>query len=203
MFIVSKDIMNELEKDFKKYLVASYLIKNTDFKTFEILFTYSSTLEDLKASGLTEKKLRNIMKQLEEEGYIEWVYKSNTKHKPSVLKNLASEKIASEQDRKAIKLEKFKKMKATRKANSDIEEIWSLYPNKRGKAYAVKKIEKLLQIYSKEELIRAVERYKKEKEDAEMKYIKYGSTFFDDGYLDYIDENYQQLIKEEEERKKE
>lgn len=203
MFIVSKDIMNELEKDFKKYLVASYLIKNTDFKTFEILFTYSSTLEDLKASGLTEKKLRNIMKQLEEEGYIEWVYKSNTKHKPSILKNLASEKIVSEQDRKAIKLEKFKKMKATRKANSNIEEIWSLYPNKRGKAYAVKKIEKLLQIYSKEELIRAVERYKKEKEDTEMKYIKYGSTFFDDGYLDYIDENYQRLIKEEEERKKE
>ena len=200
MFIISKDIMNELEKDFKKYLVTSYLIKNTDFKTFEILFTYSATLEDLKASGLTEKKLRNIMKQLEEEGYIEWVYKSNTKHKPSVLKNLVSEKIASEQDRKAIKLEKFKKMKATRKVNSDIEEIWSLYPNKRGKAYAIKKIEKLLQIYSKEELIRAIKRYKNEKKDTDMRYIKYGSTFFNDGYLDYTDENYQQLIKEEEKR---
>lgn len=192
MFIIPKDIMDELEKDLKKYLVASYLIKNTDFTTenFEILFTYSKALRDLSSCGITLQNLKTIMKQLEEEGHIEWIYKSNSKYKLSVIKNLMNKKIETNQEQTTTKSEKFKKMKATRKANSDIEEIWSLYPNKRGKAYAVKKIEKLLQIYSKEELIRAVERYKKEKEDTEMKYIKYGSTFFDDGYLDYIDENY-------------
>ena len=167
MFIIPKDIMDELEKDFKKYLVASYLIKNTDFRreNFEILFTYSKALRDLSSCGITLQNLKTIMKQLEEEGHIEWIYKSNSKYKLSVIKNLMNKKIEANQEQTTTKSEKFKKMKATRKANSDIEEIWSLYPNKRGKAYAVKKIEKLLQIYSKEELIRAVERYKEEKED--------------------------------------
>ena len=193
-------------KYYLKYNVLSYIVFETNFnpdgyeglKKFELYFTYSSTLEDLKASGLTEKKLRNVMKQLEEEGYIEWVYKSNTKHKPSVLKNLVSEKIALEQEQTTTKPKKKKsdKLKAPKEVNPDIEEIWSKYPNKKGKTDAVKGIEKALKEHSKEEMIRAVERYKEEKKGVDIKYIKNGSTFFNTGYIDYLDENYQQNINE-------
>ena len=61
------------DKDYLKFNVLNYIVFETNFnsdgyeglKKFELYFTYSSTLEDLKASGLTEKKLRNIIKQLE------------------------------------------------------------------------------------------------------------------------------------------
>lgn len=210
MFWALPEEVREWQKNTKYYLkynVLSYIVFGTNFnpdgyeglKKFELYFTYSSTLEDLKASGLTEKKLRNIMKQLEEEGYIEWVYKSNTKHKPSILKNLASEKIALEQEQtttKPKKESKPKKPKEPKEINPDIEEIWSKYPNKKGKTDAVKYIEKALKEHSKEELIRAEERYKEEKKGIDIKYIKNGSTFFNTGYIDYLDENYQQNINE-------
>lgn len=197
-------------KYYLKYNVLSYIVFETNFnpdgykdlQRFELYFTYSATLEDLKPSGLTLQKLKTIMKQLEEEGYIEWVYKSNTKHKPSILKNLASEKIALEQEQTTTKHKKKKvdKPKEPKEVNPDIEEIWSKYPNKKGKTEAVKYIEKALNKYSKEELIRAEERYKEEKKGVDIKYIKNGSTFFNSGYIDYLDENYQKFINEKEEK---
>ena len=42
-----------------------------------------------------------------------------------------------------------------------------------------------------EELLRAIERYKTELEkDAEWRKPQNGSTFFNSGYVDYLDENY-------------
>lgn len=193
-------------KYYLKYNVLSYIVFETNFnpdgykdlKRFELYFTYSSTLEDLKPSGLTEKKLRNIMKQLEEEGYIEWIYKSNTKHKQSIIKNLISEKIALEQEQtttKAKKESKPKKPKEPKEINPDAEYIWSLYPNKKGKDTAIKKIEGLLKKYTVKELETFVERYKREKQGVDIQYIKNGSTFFTSGYKDYTDENYQETTK--------
>lgn len=70
------------------------------------------------------------------------------------------------------------------------KEIWAIYPNKRGIANAKKSINKLLDHYSKDELMRAVKRYDSECKGKEIKYIKIGSTFFNSGYEDYLDENY-------------
>lgn len=71
------------------------------------------------------------------------------------------------------------------------EELWQLYPNKKGKATAKKKAVKLLEEISFTELKRAVERYAKETESKDKQYIKHGSTFFTSGYVDYLDDNYQ------------
>lgn len=195
-------------KYYLKYNVLSYIVFETNFnpngynglQRFELYFTYSATLEDLKPSGLTLQKLKTIMKQLEEEGYIEWVYKSNTKHKPSIIKNLISEKIAEEQTAtttKEKKESKPRKPKEPKQSNPDAEYIWSLYPNKKGKDTAIKKIEKLLKEYTKEQLETIVERYKREKQGVDLQYIKNGSTFFNGGYKDYTDENYQENIEDE------
>lgn len=78
---------------------------------------------------------------------------------------------------------------------SDYEYIWSLYPNKKGKAQAMKKIPKLLNQYGKETLVKVIERYTLEIKDKDKQYIKHGNTFFNGGYVDYLDENYQEDMK--------
>lgn len=83
-----------------------------------------------------------------------------------------------------------------RNSNQDIEEIWSLYPLKKGKANAIKKIPKLLKEYGKEQIVRCIERYIEEikKENKSKEFILHGSTFFNGRYIDYLDCNYQENI---------
>ena len=76
--------------------------------------------------------------------------------------------------------------------------IWRLYPKKKGKAQAYKKIPGLISKYGFEQLERAVKRYKDEinNENTENKYIAYGSTFFNSKYMDYLDDNYENIEKD-------
>ena len=80
----------------------------------------------------------------------------------------------------------------------DYEEIWELYPNKKGKSQFLKKIDKLLNTYSKEQITRCIDRYIKDvdvRRKNGFKELKYqnGSTFFNSGYVDYLDENYEDV----------
>lgn len=79
---------------------------------------------------------------------------------------------------------------------SQCDELWKLYPNKKGKQEAYKKIPKILEEYSLEELRRSVERYSKEVEGRDKQYIQKGSTFFNGGYVDYLDENYEEVSQD-------
>lgn len=77
--------------------------------------------------------------------------------------------------------------------NKIIEEIWSAYPNKKGKADSIKKIPKILKTVSKDKLIQAIERYKADVEKQRnngFKTLNYanGSTFFNGRYMDYLEE---------------
>lgn len=87
------------------------------------------------------------------------------------------------------------------------EEIWKAYPNKKGKAKSITYINKILKFISKEELLRCIDRYKQDVENQRangFKTLAYknGSTFFNGGYIDYIDKNYQEDKKEIERPKK-
>ena len=73
------------------------------------------------------------------------------------------------------------------------DKLWNMYPKKKGKDKAYKKIAKLLKEYSLEELMRCVERYSKEVKGKDKQYIKQGDTFFNGGYVDYLDENYEEV----------
>lgn len=73
------------------------------------------------------------------------------------------------------------------------EKCWALYPNKKGKGSISKtKIKKLYDTVGEEQFIRCIERYKKETTGTDKQYIKHGSTFFNSGYVDYLDANYKQ-----------
>lgn len=77
--------------------------------------------------------------------------------------------------------------------SSDIEDIWNLYPNKKGKAKSLEYISKILKKHSKKDLIKAVERYSLEVKDCDKQFILNGSTFFYSRYVDYLDDNYSQI----------
>ena len=74
-----------------------------------------------------------------------------------------------------------------------VEEIWRLYPNKKGKEMAYKKIPKLIKEYGFDEIKKSVERYSKECVRKEKKYIKHGNNFFYNGFLDYLDINFNEV----------
>lgn len=76
--------------------------------------------------------------------------------------------------------------------SQDIEDVWNIYPNKKGKTKSFGYISKILNKYSKEELIRAVERYALEVKNYDKQFILHGSTFFYSRYEDYLDDNYSQ-----------
>lgn len=73
-----------------------------------------------------------------------------------------------------------------------IEGIWNLYPVKKGKATAIKKIPKLIKEFTYEQIERTISRYNAEikSKKTNIQYVKHGDTFFNGGYVDYLDKNY-------------
>lgn len=85
------------------------------------------------------------------------------------------------------------------------ESIWKLYPIKKGKGSVSKTKKKVLQRIGYDQIKQCVERFVKDmkSENRDMKYWMHGSTFFNSGYVDYLDCNYEsektkELVQEEE-----
>lgn len=80
---------------------------------------------------------------------------------------------------------------------ADKSEIRKLYPGNKNKSVADKKLPKLIEKYGKEQLIRCIERYNQYVQNtradgfASLQY-KNESTFWNGGYIDYLDENVSQ-----------
>jgi len=83
---------------------------------------------------------------------------------------------------------------------SEIEEIRKQYQGAKSKKVADLKLPSLIKKYGKEEMIRTIERYNKYVEQErkngfkELKY-KNESTFWNGGYIDYLDDNYAEANK--------
>lgn len=77
--------------------------------------------------------------------------------------------------------------------DKEIEEyfnnLWNLYPKKRGKDKVSKKSKREIFEVGFEEMKKAIERYKAEREFKDDQYTMYGSTFFNSGYKDYLVDN--------------
>lgn len=71
------------------------------------------------------------------------------------------------------------------------EELWDRYPVKKGKAQVSLAAKQRLLKVGYEEMVRAIDRYKAELEkDSNWRKPQNGSTFFNSGYIDYLDDNY-------------
>ena len=72
------------------------------------------------------------------------------------------------------------------------EELWKLYPSKKGKGQVSLAAKQRLLKVGYEEMARAIDRYKADLEkDREWRKPQNGSTFFNTGYIDYLDENHE------------
>ena len=72
------------------------------------------------------------------------------------------------------------------------EGLWSIYPVKKGKGQVSDSKRKALYEIGEAEMHRAVHRYLTElKKDASWRKPQNGSTFFNSGYVDYLDANFE------------
>lgn len=81
--------------------------------------------------------------------------------------------------------------------NDFFESIWKLYPSKKGKGQISDSKKKVLYNIGYEELSRAIERYKAGLARDEWRKPQNGSTFFNSGYIDYLDANYSEPEQQE------
>lgn len=97
-----------------------------------------------------------------------------------------------------------KEMHETDSLEDFFETIWKLYPIKKGKGQVSKAKKKALQNIGLEEIQKCIERFKDDMSDRDKKYWMHGSTFFNSGYVDYLDKNFlsgndsQQIISDSE-----
>nr|DAH15049.1 MAG TPA: replisome organizer protein [Caudoviricetes sp.] len=71
------------------------------------------------------------------------------------------------------------------------ERAWQYYPNKRGKGRVSKKSKERLMSHGWDNVKRAIDRYLEDLKKDEWRQAQNGNTFFNGGYIDYLDENYE------------
>lgn len=137
-------------------------------------------LEEIREQNrIRQQKFREKQKQLAE---------SNVTETLQITQRNGTD-IDIEED---IDIDKDKKHISKKDIDNFFEAIWKTYPKKEGKGSISDTQKKKLYNIGLDEMIRAVERYKKAKVATEKKYLQMGSTFFNSGYVDYLDCNYVQ-----------
>lgn len=81
---------------------------------------------------------------------------------------------------------------APKKADIDdvFERLWRLYPNKKGKGQVSDSRKKAIYAIGYDEMSRAIKRYTDDLKKDSWRKSQNGSTFFNSGYVDYLDNNY-------------
>lgn len=76
-------------------------------------------------------------------------------------------------------------------ANALFERLWKAYPNKRGKGQVSDAKKRKIAEIGEEEMRRAMARYIEDLKQDDWRKPQNGSTFFNSGYVDYLDANYE------------
>lgn len=76
-------------------------------------------------------------------------------------------------------------------SESTFEHLWSNYPVKRGKSRVSAATKRKIADIGEEQMARALARYKKDLEADQWRKPQNGSTWFNGGYVDYLDDNYE------------
>lgn len=96
-----------------------------------------------------------------------------------------------EEDKEKDKEKNIKTM-CKEEACTLFESLWKLYPLKRGKGQVSESKKRQLLDIGYEQMERAINRYKADLERDTWRKPQNGSTFFNTGYVDYLDDNYVQ-----------
>ena len=151
-------------------------------------------------TGLTESQVRTALKKLKDTGYISTkstnkytIYTVNEYQKyidcGQVAETTTEENTVVENGTKMEQTDENAKKKAI---NECFERLWKQYPNKKGKGQVSDTKKKILYQKGEEHIQRALKRYLEGLEqDSAWRKPQNGSTFFNSGYVDYLDENYE------------
>lgn len=165
-------------------------------------------------TGLTESQVRTALKKLKDTGYISTkstnkytIYTVNecqkyidcgqvakaTTEENTVVKNGTKMEQTEEKAKETCEKSKENCEKPNKKAFIDcFERLWKQYPNKRGKGQVSDAKKKTLYEIGEEKIERALKRYLDDlSKDSSWRKPQNGSTFFNSGYVDYLDENYE------------
>lgn len=139
----------------------------------------SSNRENGKKGGRPKKE-----NDLEENpknplGFEETEKKPKNPKKPIKIKNKDKEKDIN------------KNTMCKSEADALFERVWKLYPQKRGKGKVSDANKRRLLDIGFDELSRAIDRYKADLALDDWRKPQNGSTFFNSGYIDYLDANYE------------
>ena len=117
---------------------------------------------------------------------------------PGAVQNLhggGAKTAPNNKDNNKSNNKEYKKLCASvskKDADEFFEAVWLLYPNKKGKGRISDAKKKILYLIGIEEMTRAIDRYKRGLKKETWRKPQDGSTFFNSGYVDYLDENYSQ-----------
>jgi hypothetical protein len=139
----------------------------------------SSNRENGKKGGRPKKENdleENPKKPL---GFEETEKKTKNPKKPIKIKNKDKEKDIN------------KNTMCKSEADALFERVWKLYPQKRGKGKVSDANKRRLLDIGFDELSRAIDRYKADLALDDWRKPQNGSTFFNSGYIDYLDVNYE------------
>lgn len=165
-------------------------------------------------TGLTESQVRTALKKLKDTGYISTkstnkytLYTVNeyqnyidcgqvaetTTEENKVVENGTKMEQTDKNAKKNCEKSKENCEKSNKKAiNECFERLWKKYPSKKGKGQVSDTKKKVLYQIGEEHIQRALERYLDGLEkDASWRKPQNGSTFFNSGYVYYLDENYE------------
>lgn len=166
-------------------------------------------------TGLTESQVRTALKKLKDTGYISTkstnkytiytvneyqtyidcgqVAKATTEENTVVENGTKMEQTVERKMEQTDENTKENFEKSKKKAiNECFERLWKQYPNKKGKGQVSETKKKILYQKGEEHIQRALKRYLDGLEqDSAWRKPQNGSTFFNSGYIDYLDENYE------------
>jgi DNA-binding transcriptional regulator PaaX len=179
--------------------------KGQEIKRGSIVSSYEKLATE---TGLSVMQVRTAIKKLRSTGEI--TSKSSNKNTVFIVNNYDlyqgsnkqnNEPVTSKEQTDNIQITTTKESKEVKKdinktmckadANALFERLWKAYPNKRGKGQVSDAKKKKIAEIGEEEMQRAMARYIEELEQQTWKKTQNGSTFFNSGYIDYLDENYE------------
>lgn len=139
----------------------------------------SSNRENGKKGGRPKKENDSEEKPKNPLGFEETEKKTKNPKKPIKIKNKDKEKDIN------------KNTMCKSEADALFERAWKLYPQKRGKGKVSDANKRRLLDIGFDELSRAIDRYKADLALDDWRKPQNGSTFFNSGYIDYLDVNYE------------
>ena len=162
----------------------------------------------LTSSGIQKRYLSATSKRELVELKKEYLLISIPKNRTNVVINSISDGrnsisgVENEQSRVEKSREEKKDILCKADALALFEQLWKLYPNKRGKGQVSLTAKKRLLEIGYDEMARAIERYKADLEkDSDWRKPQNGSTFFNSGYVDYLDANYTPQVRQKKKAK--